>query len=275
MFRKPIMAAFVVAALITLLADDSSAAIAKRLGKSGLSGRLSSNRAIRRQQLIADPARDGVAVQGQAEFSEAPKRGSTSVRYDPTLVTLADFDLGPGYFGEAFVEISDGDGGTRFESFGAFLDSPGAVETGYVQVSFDINPPDNGEDTGTVGAGGTPGQISIAQGYTQVDQDGPFGTDTHAFLFDVLEEVSDTQDIEYTIFANSGGRPSGNAADFLVGEDAQGEYRVDPDQITSATVRGSLTAIPLPAAVWMGGAMLAGLVASGKVRRRLAQVWSR
>lgn len=262
--RMHMMAALSAAMLLSLVAQDGSAAIAKKLGKSGLSGTLSSNKAVRKQQLIADPASEDVTTLGVAGASGAPVRGSTSVRYDPSLVTLSDFVLGPGYYGDAFVEVTRG-GRSQLVSFADFLEG-GGTESGYVQTFFDIS---NGEGPTNPDLG-SPGQISIARGYTQVDQDGPFGTDTHAFLFDVLDGVSDTQIIEYTVYADDGQRPTGNGADYLVGDDGDGEYRIDPPNITSATVRGSLTAIPLPAAVWMGGAMLIAVLGSGKLRAKMA-----
>src|SRR4051794_11632336 len=72
------------------------ASLAKLTGGSGNSGTLSSNAAVRKQQLIADPP--------------DPTMGSQSVSYDPAVVTLLDFRYGPGYAqtsGQpiAFVEL--------------------------------------------------------------------------------------------------------------------------------------------------------------------------
>src|SRR5437870_2304657 len=52
-------------------------------GRPGNSGALYGNPILRRQQLICDP--------------EAPDSGSSSVQYDPTKSTVAEFEYGPGY----------------------------------------------------------------------------------------------------------------------------------------------------------------------------------
>src|SRR5215217_565212 len=57
-------------------------ALAQLNGGSGYSGSLSSNATIRQQQLICDPA---------------PGTGTTSVAYNPALVSLTGFIYGPGY----------------------------------------------------------------------------------------------------------------------------------------------------------------------------------
>ena len=72
-------------------AQVSEAALAQQAGGSGLSGTLSKNKAIRKQQLIADPTE--------------PVSGSISVNYDPSVVTLSGLLFGPGYEGTAFVEL--------------------------------------------------------------------------------------------------------------------------------------------------------------------------
>ena len=63
-------------------------ALSTAAGGSGYSGTLSTNAATRQQQLICDP--------------NEPHQGSTSVSYDPTLVTLAGFQAGPGYGNDSF-----------------------------------------------------------------------------------------------------------------------------------------------------------------------------
>src|SRR5688500_7341906 len=75
-------------------------ALAAAAGGSGYSGQLSSNAAIRKQQLTCDP--------------DEPQRGSTSVLYDAARVTLTGAFAGPGYnnanFG-GFVEVEAPDPG--------------------------------------------------------------------------------------------------------------------------------------------------------------------
>src|SRR5690349_21521596 len=58
-------------------------ALCKAGGGSGYSGTLSTNPTIRQQQLICDPAE--------------PARGSTSVLYDASKVSLIGYQYGPGY----------------------------------------------------------------------------------------------------------------------------------------------------------------------------------
>jgi len=238
-----------VAGWFGLSAEVSQAALAKRAGGSGLSGQLSSNKAIRKQQLIADPFE--------------PDSGSTSVQYDPGTVTLSSITGGPGFFTSAMIEVRDSMGKTFLQDFKSFQGSPGGKETGYVQVNFTFN-----------SEGGTArGQITPPSGYTTVDQKGGKGVDTHAFIFNYLA-VPDSQVAVYKVFADLGGTHSGNSRDFLTGTDAAGSFTVDAPDITGVTVRGSLNvnAVPLPPAVLAGGLMLAGVFGFEMVRRRRAAV---
>src|SRR5437899_610749 len=73
-------------------------ALASALGGSGFSETLSSNKTVRRQQLICDPV-------------GAPMQGKTSINYDPTVVQLTSAALGPGYFGQSLIEVNKGVGG--------------------------------------------------------------------------------------------------------------------------------------------------------------------
>jgi len=238
-----------VAGWFGLSAEVSQAALAKRAGGSGLSGQLSSNKAIRKQQLISDPFE--------------PDSGSTSVQYDPNTVTLSSITGGPGFFASAMVEVMDSTGKTFLQDFSGFQGSPGGKETGYVQVSFSFN-----------SEGGTArGQIAPPRGFTTVDQKGGNGVDTHAFTFDYLD-VPDSQVAVYKVYADLGGTHSGNSRDFLTGRDADGSFTVDAADITGVTVRGSLNvnAVPLPPAVLAGGLMLTGLFGFEMVRRRRAAI---
>lgn len=233
------------AGFIGFAADVSEAALAKKLGGSGLSGKLSSNKAIRKQQLIADP--------------NEPDAGMDSVKYDPTIVHLSALSFGPGYTGNAFVEV-DNDGVRTLQDLTTFLANPIGVETGYAQVSFST----------LITSQSIHGQIAVASGYKTVDQGGPKSVDTHAFIFDYLTGVADTTVATYTIYADPGGRASGNRGDFLAGHDSSGNYTIGAEAIAPITVRGSLVAVPVPPAVWAGGLTLIGLFVGTKIRRRLA-----
>lgn len=234
-------------------ADFSEAALAKKAGGSGLSGTLSSNKAIRKQQLICDP--------------DEPTGGSTSVRYDPAVVSISGFGFGPGYAGTAFVEVSAAGGQrTTLVELDDYLSEPFGTQTGYVQVRFGEPP----ATTAVVSPSALHGQIAPPDGYAVVDEDGPFGVDTHALFFDYLATASDDTVAEYTIFAAEADEFSNSQADFLSGidDDDGNPFTLTPNQIASATVRGSLNAVPLPAAAIPGGLTLAAVAAVRVLRRR-------
>jgi hypothetical protein len=250
MFRMRGLRRLIVCTLLGVIgfaADASHAALAKKLGGSGLSGKLSSNKAIRRQQLIADP--------------NDPDSGSESLLYNPNIVTVSGVNFGPGYTGGVMVEI-DNDGVHQLQDLTSFLANPLGVETGYLQVSF--NTPV------ITGPPPTHGQINVANGYKTVDSGGPAGVDTHELFFNYLATVPDSAVAVYTLYADHGGRDSGNRSDFLAGHDSSGNFTVGPDGIAPITVRGSLNAVPVPPAVWIGGVMLVGLFAATKLRRPAA-----
>ena len=248
----------IVCAVVSCLgfsAQQSEAALAKALGGSGLSGKLSKNKAIRQQQLIADP--------------DDPDTGSTSVLYDPNTVSINSLIFGPGYFGQAVVEV-DNDGQRVLQDFGSFVESPLGRETGYVQVRY--NTPSEGPSfaSGPVvaAAPGVHGQIPVPAGFTTIDQKGPAGVDTHAFLFDYLD-VPDSQVAVYRVYADLGNRPSGNTRDFMSGVDDMGQpFTVDAPDISGVTVRGSLDSVPLPPAAYAGGMVLVGMAGFQMLRRR-------
>ncbi len=91
-YRSSFFAVIAAAGLLGAFADVSFGAIAKRTGGSGYSGALYGNKAQRKQELICDP--------------NEPTAGSTSTTYDPTIVSLTGFTYGPGFSGQAYVEVS-------------------------------------------------------------------------------------------------------------------------------------------------------------------------
>ena len=197
-----------------LLEERLLMALAKASGGSGYSGCLSTNPTIRQQQLICDPFE--------------PAAGSTSVSYNADLVTLARLEYGPAYGprvvvdGEftnvipGYVEVRSGDS-TFLQEIDDFLREPAGVETGYVQVYFQLGQ-------------GDPGQMTPPDTNTIDDIAGVEGTDTHALYFDQRPEIiltsHDTTFLAaaaaplavptYTIFASGGGAHSNNAEDFLL-----------------------------------------------------------
>lgn len=250
---------FIVLAVVVCMgfaADASEAALAKAAGGSGFSGKLSKNKAIRKQQLICDP--------------ESPTAGSTSVSYDPSVVTLSGLEFGPGYFGSGQVEIYS-DETFLLVDIDDWLAEKFGQETGYVQVQYSEPMVIDSEATIQEIGGFDHGKIPVPTSYLTIDTDGPESVDTHAFLFDYLANVSDDAIAKYTIYADAGNRPSGNEEDYLEGYDDEGNFfRVWSEGITSASVRGSLNTIPLPAAVWMGGATMIGAYFAARRRRNAA-----
>lgn len=247
--RRFVRSCSLVLALILLgaSADVSQAALALLTG-GGYSGTLSKNRAIRKQQLICDPAGNG-----------APTDGSTSVDYDPTVVSLAGFTSGPGYFAYGKVAVNV-EGGVYLQDIYSFLEAPLGPEVGYVQVAYE------GDYYSPAGT------ISPPTGYTTIDNDGVVGFDTHAFDFAYLASVSDATIAHYKIYAAPGDEGIGSTADYLAFQDDAGNRHVlDGSMLTSAFVSGNLldtNSVPLPASSWAGGCGLTALAAGMIIARR-------
>ena len=255
----------VVAGVVGLASDVGSAALARLTG-GGYSGVLSSNKKIRNQQLTCDPATQGV-TEGEGE-SGIPISGSTSVLYDPSLVTLSGLTFGPGYVGSGLVELRDPPppGAPApahplfFEPVDRFLKNPKVgIQTGYVQVNYKLT--------------GSAGLMSVPAGFATVDSNGVQGVDTHALTFSYLPGVPDGTQATYQIYADTGKRPSGNRPDSLTALGPDGKpFTLGPSQLSPATVSGSLNTatVPLPPALWTGLATLAALAAGVAWRRRVA-----
>jgi hypothetical protein len=247
MRRLRALTVLAVVACLCLSADVAQAALAKAQGGSGFSGTLSSNKAIRKQQLIADP--------------DYPTAGSTSTTYNPGVVSFSGLIFGPGYYGWGYIEI-ESDDSTFLVDIDTWLASPFGNETGYLQVHYTDTPP-----TSVSVVAPNKGQITPPAGYLQVDRGGPVSVDTHAMFFDFLSEVPDGAVAEYTIYADTGTR--NNEADYIAGIDEQGKpYRLNPGDIAPVTVRGNLNAIPLPPAVFIGGITMAGIAVVRRFRGR-------
>lgn len=262
--RRSLLQCAVAVALVALFVDSSSqAALSRQGGGAGYSGTLSRNRAIRKQQLICDPATGGgssLVPQVVNPQPGAPVAGSTSVTYDPSIVHLSGFLDGPSYGGSGVVAVDTGEG-IVLEDIALYVEMPFGKEVGYVQWNYER------PFVGEVPAG----QLTPPAGYTIEDNAGVSGFDTHALFFDYLEGVSDNAVATYKIFAAKEGQFYGNGGDFLVGTDAEGNsYTLGPDQLLSATVRGSLAgpiSTPLPPAAFLAAATLAGFALIGGGRR--------
>ena len=180
-------------------------ALARAAGGSGYSGTLSTNPAIRQQQLICDP--------------DEPGAGSTSVDYDARLVSLIGFVPGPGYEFKwaGSVEVADPLGRTSLQDLTEFLQRPAGRETGYVQFRFVLS--------------GQPGQITPfgEPGWRVSDDRGPSGVDTHALQFRLLSEFREDVDYAYRIYAAEADTRSGNPADSLTLNDGSGRRLLPKD----------------------------------------------
>jgi hypothetical protein len=262
--RRSLLQCAVAIALVALFVDSSSqAALSRQGGGAGYSGTLSRNRAIRKQQLICDPATGGgssLVPQVVNPQPGAPVAGSTSVTYDPSIVHLSGFLDGPSYGGSGVVAVDTGEG-IVLEDIALYVEMPFGKEVGYVQWNYERPL-----------TGGTPaGQLTPPAGYTIEDNAGVSGFDTHALFFDYLAGVSDNAVAAYKIFAAKEGQFYGNTGDFLSGTDADGNsFTLGPDQLLSATVRGSLggaISTPLPPAAPLAAATLAGFALIGGGRR--------
>lgn len=261
--KKHVLMTMALAAWVSCSAESTFAALAQQAGGSGYSGTLSNNKAIRKQQLIADP--------------NHPISGSTSLSYDPSVVTISSLIFGPGYGGTGFVEVDDGEG-TFLQDIDSFLSSPAGSETGYAQVFYSLGGPIITFGASTpLGASlpTTPGQIPVAPGFIPIKKGGPTAVDTHAFEFTYLPTVPDSTVAVYTIFAKPPNSETEELGDFMEGEDGQGNrFILNASQIAPVTVRSNLNAVPLPPQVWAGLATLAAIVVVAS-RRHIASLMVR
>ena len=261
-------------ALVGLLSGVSFGASSLATGGSGYSGKLSSNKAFRKQQLACDPASaaatTGAGTSTSALAQGAPRRGSTSVNYDPSIVSLSDVQLGTGYAGSGVVQVSNGET-TFLQDIVSFLRKPGGEETGYVQFFYHHGPrsvlPASFPRDELFGPVGEPGRIGNPGGYITYDQDGVKGFDTHALFFTYNPGVSAKTVASYDIYADTG--THGNRPDSLTGFQNGREFTLGPGQLSAAHVSASL--VPLPPAAWAGSATLAGMGLLALVRRRFAR----
>jgi Ca2+-binding RTX toxin-like protein len=186
-------------------------AAARSAGGSGYSGTLSLDPTIQLQQLICDPVE--------------PKAGSTSVSYDPTMVTLIGYQPGPGYDNKGFLGLVEvrppGGGNTILQPLVAFLSAPLGRETGYVQVQYALQ--------------GRAGQIQPPSGWTIMDESGVTGIDTHALMFKVRSGLPANAIARYQIFAAQAGTHGSNAEDYLLTNDGT-NTRIGPSQLSPAFV---------------------------------------
>ncbi|HEY7090633.1 MAG TPA: PKD domain-containing protein [Tepidisphaeraceae bacterium] len=193
------------------LAEALEGRVMLALAGSGYSANLSTNPTVRKQQLLCDPS--------------DPIAGSTSVRYDPTLVHLAGYEPGPGYDNNGFlglVEVrppGNGTNNTILQPLVSFLNNPQGTEMGYVQVKYKLT--------------GKAGQLQFDPGFTGVDEAGVSGVDTHGLTFELLPGVPLTTHVPYMVYAEHAGKHGNNSGDFL--EDKNHNIS-GPDDLSSASV---------------------------------------
>lgn len=264
------LAAAAAVGLLGACAATSQAALSRANGGSGYSGTLSSNPTIRQQQLICDPATGGGNAPVNSPLAQgAPRRGSTSVTYDPSMVGLSAIEMGTGYAGSGVVEVDTGEGGLCLQDINDFLAHPAGVETGYVQVFYHHGPLASGVSFPTdnlFGPDGEPSHTPVAAGYTTYDAGGPNGFDTHSLFFAYKAGVAANAVAQYNMFADAGTHE--NAADSVTGLVNGKEFTLGSGQLSSVSLRASL--VPLPPAVWAGSATLAAVGLLAAARRRVA-----
>ncbi len=242
---------------------DCFAALAEQVsGRKRFTGRLSSNKVVRKQQLIVDP--EGIIG------------GSVSVNYDTRVVRLVSV-IDPGEFAVTggLVSVVPALGGLSptllpidefFTSQAGSTDPSGLPtyrEQGYVQVFFESR---------DVAALRAPNDSAIDNlpGYVTVYEDGPTGiNDTHALLFEYLPGVPEWELARYTIYATPP-RDLTVPDSITLADDP--ENPISYREIGSASLGGSLVydeprPIPLPPAALVGGAMLAAIVGVRASRR--------
>ena len=245
MFGKHMAGALVALSLAGALPATTEASFASRLG-ARYGGTLGSNASTSTQQLTADP----VSV----------LRGSTSLSYDPGVVSLSNVFAEDGFrITEAYVGVTfDGSESEDLVSLSQFFSGLAFdfEETGYLQVFYA-----KAYDETTSYRERRPIESYFDDGYRVVDSDGEVsGDNTHTMLFNYLAEDASTL-ANYRLYADDGSR--GTSADYLVSVD-------DPNfiirDIEEANVGGAL--VPLPAAFGPGLIGLAGIGFAQLLRRR-------
>jgi hypothetical protein len=227
-------------------------------GGSGYSAALSSNAAIRHQQLICDPA---------------PGSGSASITYDPSVVSIYSIFNEPNYavdMNNTYVGESN-KGNAMAMAPGYFNNITGSTESGLIQVTWTSSP---GLALGKSFIGSQPNDPATFRAISSFGtNDG--GVNVFGLEFFYLPST-DTTNAPFTIYADAGGRtiynPSTNS---FPGTKTASDYLTDPNdstgtaipytQISPASVNGSL--VPEPA-----GLALLGLAALGVLVRRRRSV---
>jgi hypothetical protein len=233
--------------------------------------------ALQTQTLTSDP--------------DEPVSGSTSTQYDPSIVTVTGFGLGPGYVSisspfesGAGVEVLDSGSpdGKVVMDLGQFLElesiNQAPPQTGYLRAYFKIS------DEGFGPTGKLTNDVTWQQnhqGYTMLDDNGPVGVDTHFYEFSYLLP-DDPRPASYRVFAEDANlhyiqdptNPSQYDlldSDFVVTQDAPDEQQRPGGVVPfeDASVSGSAVPEPAGAGLLLGAAAFAALA---RKRRRGARL---
>jgi hypothetical protein len=212
-------------------------------GGSGTSADLSSNAAIRHQQLIVDPA---------------PGAGSLTVLYDPSVVSIYSIFNAPDFEIDAnntYVGITYNNLQATAQSY--FAKAASVTESGRIQVAWT---PVGAVAGGTNFLGNAPTNPTA---FNTVATDGTSdgGVDTFGLEFTYLASNPATL-ADFTVYADAGGRPTidlfngstnlpPTSPDFLTDPNDPNGTPIPFSEIAPATVSGPL--VPEPSALVLGG----------------------
>ena len=266
---------FVIVALLVFLVagPECHGALAGQAGvsRARYTARLSSNKVLRKQQLIVDPV--GILS------------GSASVAYDTSVVRLVEV-LDPAEFEitSGLVGIVPRVGGLSIDLvpldtfFGTASLTPAAAaplaggtfrEQGFVQIFFDRRDTSSALRASPLASPDDSSVIPNLPGYTTVAEDGETGiNDTHTLVFEYLPGVPNNIRAAYTVYATP---PRALTVSDQIIPESDPENPIPYTELGTAQLFGTLEydeprpghPVPLPAA----GAAGAILIASMAVRR--------
>jgi len=236
----------VLAALVMGICASAESARAALAGHPSYSANLSVNAALRKQQLICDPA-------------GSVFKGSTSTLYQPSLVSLDGLNEVNGFLlQQSYVEVrqftqptsvipvrNNTNGTALIKTSDYFANPRGTfIETGYMQTFFQRS-----DTSGQTIQNPDPGYTFLAEDGFRTDPTKPIdGDDTHYMFFQLAPGVA-LDAPSYTNFADQSNRgfypPGGFQRDTITELDTiqGGGGRVITDNIDSATVPEPATGI--------------------------------
>ena len=191
--------ALVAVSVFLSTAGQADASLARKLGKpisaysASLFGKTNLS-SIQLQTLTCDP--------------DEPLAGSTSVQYDPSMVSVIGYGRGPGYvtnpepfssgFGVEIVDPASPNGKSVIDMNRFFASQIRPIETGYLRAYFEVS----GEGVSQTGKlTNDPSFVANHADYTFLGSNGPAGVDTHFFEFTYLTNT--TAPATYRVFAET------------------------------------------------------------------------